>query len=1514
MSIRVFLHTSSKRAEASALLDSGATENFINEGYARWLRIPFKRLRNPREVYNVDGTPNKNGRIEFFTDLEVRTGEQRTKMRFFLTELGPQKMILGYPWFAAAQPRIDWAKGWIDYDQLPVVLKTANAGLFLTKTVKKRRRPTKEHLHIAYVAFPDKKQTTASKLAEQHGKANHEPLPEEYRRHAKVFGEKEAQRFPGPRLWDHAIELKPNAPATIPGKIYALTQKEQVALTEFIQEHLKKGYIKPSKSPYASPFFFIKKKDGKLRPVQDYRKVNEWTIKNRYPLPLIPELIARVKGAKLFTKFDVRWGYNNVRIKEGDQWKAAFITNQGLFEPNVMFFGLTNSPATFQTMMNTIFTEEVREGWLTIYMDDMLIHTPEDIKLHRRCVHRVLDKLQRHDLFLKPEKCHFEQKTMEFLGVVLVDGAIKMDPAKIKGVADWPTPQTVRDVRAFLGFTGFYRYFIPNYSAIARPLIHLTKKATPFHWEEPQVKAFETLKTLMCRKPILRQPDYTQPFFVSTDASAYGVGAVLSQEGELNPRTKKPSQHPIAYYSATFTPTERNYDIYERELLAVLKALEHWRPHVAATDIPVTILTDHANLTFWKIPRKVNRRVARWFATLQDYNLIFKHVPGKLHAAPDMLSRPPGASRGEEDNQNVTLIPPESFIRIARDDSAARTQLERDITQAQEEHLTLMQAWQKTGRVHRVHSPLFHQPLFTTDGAAIAIPPVDSLKREILRQNHDAPTAGHPGRDQTFWNLQDQYWWPGMRKWTAQYVKGCATCQQSKPVNHPRKTPLYRIPVPPDALPFQIVAMDLITQLPNSAGYDAILTIVDHGCSRAAIFLPCKTRISGEGIAALYLKNVYPWFGIPTKTITDRDPRFTSHFAKALCAQLGVRQNISTAYHPQTDGLSERKNQWVEQYLRLLTMNDQEQWAQWLPVATAVHNQVVNSSTGASPIETILGYKPPLDYRSSPATLNPTADLRKETAFRKQEQAKAALNRLAQEIPINQYGVGDQVWLEAKNLALPYQTHKLAPRRHGPFPITERISPVAYRLQLPAAWTIHDVFHASLLTPYQQTDQHGVNFTKPPPDLVQGEEEFEVESIRSHRQFGRARKLQYLVKWKGYPEADNSWEPAEQVFAPELIRRYHLTHPLEDKRARSSRRVAIRLSSQWPPSLPNPSSLSPLRSSTPPRSPSQPPQPTTSSAPSSDTDPPPHVQPTTSSRPMGRAFPPKLHSYWRRNLHASLSTGRTGSMLALTPWDDSLSRPWPPSASPSPARTKSSASSPNASRSWRGAELRLLSPSAPRTSKRTRAASPTSMSKKTGSASKHVTFAESPALASSRAPSAVHKTASICTSYTLNRPSSPTPSPIPSQPGLSIVSRPIPPSSPTSCKRPAPPETGASKLRSSGTTSLTPSSITFRGSSVSCKKRRTTSPSAAAPAYSASPAPTSGTVSLPSKPSPLCTRSASLALAAAVGGLSSSRRVMTPSSRPHRGIKGPRAERLLNRTYEASRWFGMTRYRDHDVG
>jgi hypothetical protein len=253
MTIRVYLNSLFKRAETSALLDSSATENFINPGYARELKLPIKELAEPCKVFNVDGTQNRHGQITHYTDLDVRTGDQTRTMRFFLTNLGEQKVILGYPWFAAVQPVIDWAKGWIAYEQLPVVIKA-----------RIKRTTTKIH-----TATASDRQTLASKLAEKHTTLSL-PIPTEYRRHSFVFSEAESKRFPPPREWDHAIELKPGHPENMPGKVYALTQPEQEALAIFLKEHLDKGYITESKSQFAAPFFFVKKKDGKLRPVQDY--------------------------------------------------------------------------------------------------------------------------------------------------------------------------------------------------------------------------------------------------------------------------------------------------------------------------------------------------------------------------------------------------------------------------------------------------------------------------------------------------------------------------------------------------------------------------------------------------------------------------------------------------------------------------------------------------------------------------------------------------------------------------------------------------------------------------------------------------------------------------------------------------------------------------------------------------------------------------------------------------------------------------------------------------------------------------------------------------------------------------------------------------------------------------------------------------------------------------------------------------------------------------------------------
>jgi len=426
MRIPVLFESAHATAEREVLVDSGATDNFISKTLLHRLRIGYLPVETPIKIWNVDGTHNQDGAISHFTDLQVTTGTETKTLRFLITNLGKDEVILGYPWLTAFEPIIHWKDATLDKKCQPVIISSISPSdtQIATTTTEEEWEAVNQEEEEPYATL--RKTTTASELAQKAmdktKKTFEQMVPEEYRRHARTFNEKESHRFPPERTWDHAIELLPDAPKSFDCKIYPMAKGEEDSLREFIKEQLEKGYIRPSKSPYASPFFFIKKKDGKLRPVQDYRRLNSLTVKNQYPLPLIPELIDRLRNATLFTKLDIRWGYNNVRIKEGDQEKGAFKTNLGLYEPCVMFFGLTNSPSTFQTMMDTIFRDLTATGEVVIYMDDILIATPSNIPHHRQLVHQILDKLEEHDLFLKPEKCTFEVPEIEYLGLVIGGG------------------------------------------------------------------------------------------------------------------------------------------------------------------------------------------------------------------------------------------------------------------------------------------------------------------------------------------------------------------------------------------------------------------------------------------------------------------------------------------------------------------------------------------------------------------------------------------------------------------------------------------------------------------------------------------------------------------------------------------------------------------------------------------------------------------------------------------------------------------------------------------------------------------------------------------------------------------------------------------------------------------------------------------------------------------------------------------------------------------------------------
>jgi hypothetical protein len=500
------------------------------------------------------------------------------------------------------------------------------------------------------------KTTTSTTLATKATpKLRNELLPGQFQRYSKVFSETASHRLPTHQPWDHAIKLKPGSSMRNCG-IYRLTPKESEALKEYITEHLRRGYIRPSKSPMASPFFFVDKKDGKLRPVQDYRALNDITIKNAAPLPLIPELIDKLLGAIYFTKLDICWGYNNIRIKFGDEYKATFKTPLGLFEPTVMTFGLCNAPATFQTFMNKIFEDLIDEGHVVIYLDDILIFS-DNLDQLDQLTHEVLSRLERFDLYLKPEKCVFAQTSIEYLGIIIANGQVRMDPAKLAGITSWPMPRTVKQVQAFLGFCNFYRQFIQGFSQIARALFELTKKGVPFHWECNQESVFRTLIHAFTTAPVLALPDHTRPFCLITDASDFATGAILEQPDALN------RWHPIAYHSKSLQPAERNYEIHDKELLAIIRALDIFRHYLEGRDDNLEIWSDHGNLVYFTTKQKLTRQQARWALFLSRFKFTIIHKPGVQNKS-DALSRRPDHKEGIATENEERVLLDDKFFTI----------------------------------------------------------------------------------------------------------------------------------------------------------------------------------------------------------------------------------------------------------------------------------------------------------------------------------------------------------------------------------------------------------------------------------------------------------------------------------------------------------------------------------------------------------------------------------------------------------------------------------------------------------------------------------------------------------------------------------------------------------------------------------------------------------------------------------------------------------------------------------
>ncbi|KAJ1578002.1 hypothetical protein NDA12_001262 [Ustilago hordei] len=828
-------------------------------------------------------------------------------------------------------------------------------------------------------------------------------IPKPYQHLRDVFDEVEADKLPHHTEHDLHLELieggKPPQ-----GPLYLKGPKEMSELRRYLDENLEKGFIRPSKSPARSPVLFVPKKDGGLRLCVDYRGLNEITVKNRAPLPLIEEQLFLLRKARIYTKLDLRAAYNLIRIAKGDEWKTAFGTQLGLYEYLVMPFGLANAPAHFQSFINDIF-RDIIGVYVVVYLDDFLIFSDTE-EVHVKHVTEVLTRLRSNRLFAKLSKCEFHTKTVEFLGYIIKPTGIEMDPEKVRTVKEWPMPESIHDIQRFLGFANFYRRFIAHFARIAKPLTALVKpieRFKKFELPEEAQQAFHKLIQAFTSAGVLQHFDYHLPTRLETDASDFAIAGVLKQEHEGR-------WHPVAFYSRKMSSAEKNYEIHDKELLAVYR-------------------------------------------------------PGDKGGEPDALTRRTDMQpAGEEQDHNVRqLLPPRVFKETADHDSL-------------------------------LVAPMISMESIASKGLKDLVKIFQPLDQELQEIHRKKP-----------FELKDDLWYSGGRLVIPKVIMpGRTNNRHSRSAKEPLATP---------DRPWGSISLDFIEGLPpskkyDSKTYDSILVIVDR-LTKFAILAPTHKTVTAKQTAVLLYGHMVRLFGYPDHMVSDRGRQFISGAWKAFAEQMGVKHSLSTAYHPQTDGQTERVNQVIEQYLRMYCNYEQNDWANLLDTAAFVYNNTVHNSIGVSPFFACYGWNPKA-HPDIPQRLGVNDPGRFEYLMDGEERCKYLQEQIreAQRRSVNQYNrkhkdiefkVGDMVYINRRNWKTRRPTPKLDTRFAGPYPVQERP-------------TI--------------------------PSLPDEDLDFEVEALTDKRSHNGT--TEYKVLWRGYSEEAASWEPVENLNCPDLIQEYEV--------------------------------------------------------------------------------------------------------------------------------------------------------------------------------------------------------------------------------------------------------------------------------------------------------------------------------------------------------------------------------------
>ncbi|KAI2664140.1 Transposon Tf2-9 polyprotein [Labeo rohita] len=655
-------------------------------------------------------------------------------------------------------------------------------------------------------------------------------------------------------------------------------------------------------------------------------------------------------------------------------------------------------------------------------------------------------------------------KSVQFLGYIIDHHGVRMDEGKVEAVVSWTKPNSIKELQRFLGFANFYRRFIKGYSQITNPLTNLLEgHPKTLNWTTEATTSFKKiLKKAFTQAPLLTHPDPNLPFVVEVDASTTGVGAVHSQHHGNPPRL-----HPCAYFSRKLSPAERNYDIGNRELLAIKLALEEWRHWLEGANHPFQVITDHKNLQYLRDAKRLCPRQARWALFFTRFNFSISYRPGSKNVRADALSR---LSEGGTNTEAPSSIIPNHLIVSPID-------------------------WTEPPVVA---TPEPRVPLGCPPGRKF-IPAAQRVN--LIHATYTSLGTGHPGANNTLSLLTDRFWWPDMARDVRRYVQGCKECAMSKSPRHLPAGKLHPLPIP--NRPWSHLGVDFMTDLPVSDENTCILVIVDR-FSKFCRLIPLKGLPTALETGECLFNHVFHYYGLPEDIVSDRGPQFISRVWKAFFKLLGVTVSLSSGYHPQTNGQTERKIQEVGRFLRTFCHGHrQNSWNQFLGWAEYAQNSLRQPSTGLTPFQCVLGFQPPLfPWNGEPSDV-PAVD----HWFRESERVwdaahhhlQRAVNRSKavsgrRSIPGPNFTPGQKVWLSTRDIRLRLPSKKLSPRFIGPFTILRKDRYTQY-----------------------------VN-----------------EILQSRRRGGR---LEYLVDWEGYGPEERSWVPCDDILGPALISEFNAAHP-----------------------------------------------------------------------------------------------------------------------------------------------------------------------------------------------------------------------------------------------------------------------------------------------------------------------------------------------------------------------------------